>query len=64
MRSIDEGRRRLSRRPWPLIATGVLGGIDVGTGVLALLVVEDATGAHPSAGVPVGDGRRAGDTRA
>lgn len=43
LRSLDEGRRRLSRRPWPLLATGVLGGIDVGTGVLALLVVEDAT---------------------
>lgn len=44
LRSIDEGRRRLSRRPWPLLATGLLGGIDVGTGVLALLVVEHATG--------------------
>ncbi len=43
VRSIDEGRRRLSRKPWPLVATGVLGGIDVGTGVLALLVVEDQT---------------------
>jgi formate/nitrite transporter FocA (FNT family) len=42
-RSIDEGRRRLSRRPWPLIATGLVGGIDVGTGVLALLFVEHET---------------------
>ncbi|MCU1691510.1 MAG: Formate/nitrite transporter FocA, family [Frankiales bacterium] len=42
-RSIDEGRRRLSRRTWPLLATGVLGGIDVGTGVLALLFVEHET---------------------
>jgi formate/nitrite transporter FocA (FNT family) len=42
-RSIDEGRRRLSRRTWPLLATGVLGGIDVGTGVLALLLVEHET---------------------
>lgn len=41
---IDEGRRRLSRRTWPLLATGMVGGIDVGTGVLALLLVEDATG--------------------
>jgi formate/nitrite transporter FocA (FNT family) len=43
-RSIDEGRRRLSRRTWPLLATGLLGGIDVGTGVLALLIVEHETG--------------------
>ncbi len=42
-RSVDEGRRRLSRRPWPLVATGILGGIDVGTGVLALLFVEHET---------------------
>ena len=40
---IDEGRRRLSRRTWPLLATGMVGGIDVGTGVLGLLLVEDAT---------------------
>ncbi len=50
-RSIDEGRRRLSRRTWPLIATGVLGGIDVGTGVLALLVVENETGSVLLAGL-------------
>ena len=43
-RAVDEGRRRLSRRTWPLLATGLLGGIDVGTGVLALLVVEHETG--------------------
>jgi formate/nitrite transporter FocA (FNT family) len=43
-RSLDEGRRRLSRRRWPLLATGFLGGVDVGTGVLALLVVEHETG--------------------
>lgn len=42
-RSIDEGRRRLSRRTWPLLATGLVGGIDVGTGVLALLFVEHET---------------------
>ncbi|HEV7727655.1 MAG: Formate/nitrite transporter FocA, family [Modestobacter sp.] len=42
-RAIDEGRRRISRRTWPLLATGLLGGIDVGTGVLALLFVEHET---------------------
>ena len=40
---VDEGRRRLYR-PWiPLLATGAVGGIDVCTGVLALLVVKQAT---------------------
>jgi formate-nitrite transporter family protein len=42
-RAIDEGRRRIARKTWPLLATGVLGGIDVGTGVLALLFVEHET---------------------
>jgi formate/nitrite transporter FocA (FNT family) len=41
---IDEGRRRLSRRTWPLLATGMVGGIDVGTGVLGLLLVVSTTG--------------------
>jgi formate/nitrite transporter FocA (FNT family) len=40
---IDEGRRRLSRRLPALFATGLVGGIDVGVGVLALLVVESLT---------------------
>ena len=40
---IDEGRRRLSRRLAPLLATGMVGGIDVGTGVLGLLLVESET---------------------
>lgn len=42
--SVDEGRRRLSRRTVALFATGTVGGIDVGTGVLALLLVEHETG--------------------
>jgi formate/nitrite transporter FocA (FNT family) len=43
-RTIAEGRRRLSR-PWgPLIATGVVGGTDVATGVLAFLLVRNAAG--------------------
>lgn len=44
LRTVDEGRRRLSRGLTPLLATGLVGGIDVGTGVLALLLVEQATG--------------------
>lgn len=50
-RAIDEGRRRISRRTWPLLATGVLGGIDVGTGVLALLFVEHETHSKVLAGL-------------
>lgn len=42
--SVDEGRRRLTRS-WPaLLATGMIGGLDVGIGVLALLVVREQTG--------------------
>lgn len=41
---VDEGRRRLSRKWSALLATGTVGGIDVGTGVLALLLVEHVTG--------------------
>lgn len=42
-RSIDEGEMRL-RRTWPgLLATGTIGGIDVGIGVFALLLVLHET---------------------
>jgi formate/nitrite transporter FocA (FNT family) len=51
LRAIDEGRRRIARRTWPLLATGVLGGIDVGTGVLALLFVEHETKSAVLAGL-------------
>lgn len=40
---VDEGRRRMSRRLAPLLATGAVGGIDVGTGVLGMLYVESQT---------------------
>lgn len=50
-RAIDEGRRRLSRRLAPLLGTGLVGGIDVGTGVLALLLLEDRTGSVLLAGL-------------
>jgi formate-nitrite transporter family protein len=50
-RLVDEGSTRLAR-PWPtLLATGLLGGIDVGTGVLAYLLVEHATGSQLLAGL-------------
>ncbi|GGG03673.1 formate transporter [Rhodococcoides trifolii] len=43
-RLVDEGRQRLGRSWLALIATGLLGGLDIGVGVLALLIVEEATG--------------------
>ncbi len=43
LRTVDEGRRRMSRGLVPLLATGLVGGIDVGTGVLALVLVESTT---------------------
>jgi formate/nitrite transporter FocA (FNT family) len=43
LKVVDEGRRRMSRRTGPLLATGVVGGIDVGTGVIGLLYVENQT---------------------
>lgn len=43
-RSVDEGRDRLERS-WPaLLATGVVGGFDVGVGVFAMYVVVEQTG--------------------
>lgn len=43
LESVDSGRRRLSRRLVSLLATGAVGGVDVGMGVLALFVVEHVT---------------------
>src|SRR5918998_5385637 len=43
-RLVDEGQQRLDRS-WPgLISAGLLGGLDIGVGVLALLLVEHAMG--------------------
>jgi formate/nitrite transporter FocA (FNT family) len=44
--TVDEAERRLSRS-WPaLFAAGAVGGIDVGVGVMALLLVREATGSE------------------
>ena len=44
--SVEEGARRL-HRTWPsLLATGIVGGVDIGFGVLALLLVRNATGSQ------------------
>jgi len=50
-RTVEEGRHRLNRDWAPLLATGLVGGIDVGTGVLALLLVEAETGNKLLAGL-------------
>ncbi len=42
-RIVSEGSDRLSRPLLPLISTGLLGGVDVGVGVLIYLVVEAKT---------------------
>lgn len=50
-RTVREGEHRL-RRPWrELLATGAVGGLEVGVGVLALLAVLDATGSQLLAGL-------------
>ena len=43
-RLLEEGRDRLERPTLSLVATGALGGIDVGVGVIAYLVVLHETG--------------------
>jgi formate/nitrite transporter FocA (FNT family) len=50
-RLVDEGQTRLERSWAPLITTGLVGGIDVGTGVFAYLVVLQQTGSKLLAGV-------------
>lgn len=55
-RSVDDGRTRLTRS-WPnLLATGFVGGIDIGIGVLALLVVEAETGSRVLGAIAFGIG--------
>ncbi|WBC16599.1 formate/nitrite transporter family protein [Micromonospora sp. WMMA1998] len=55
-RLLEEGTTRLTR-PWPaLVVTGLLGGVDVGTGVLAYLLVLEATGQPLLAGLAFGIG--------
>ena len=55
-RSVEEGERRLGRS-WPaLFATGAVGGIDIGVGILGLLLVEEATGSALLGGLAFGIG--------
>jgi formate-nitrite transporter family protein len=43
--SVEEGERRLGRRPLGLAATGVVGGVDVMLGIMAMTVVSGALAA-------------------
>jgi formate/nitrite transporter FocA (FNT family) len=43
-RLVDQGHTRLDRPLLPLVVTGLLGGVDVGVGVLMYLVVDAKTG--------------------
>ncbi len=55
-RSLEQGEERLGRN-WPtLLATGAVGGFDVGMGVLALFLVEEATGSALLGGLAFGIG--------
>lgn len=45
-RSVDAGEERLDRPLANLLATGVVGGLDIGVGVMALVVVSQETGSH------------------
>ncbi|GHD03903.1 formate/nitrite transporter family protein [Zhihengliuella salsuginis] len=54
--TVAEGSARLNRR-WPeLIVTGFFGGVDVGLGILAMILVKQATGSDILAGMAFGVG--------
>ena len=44
--SIEEGAKRLNRSTENLLATGLMAGLDVGFGVLALMYVQEQTGSE------------------
>jgi len=54
--TIEEGENRLSRSLPSLLATGAVGGIDVGIGVFALLLVKESTHNDLLAGLAFGIG--------
>lgn len=55
-RTVEAGERRLSRS-WPgLLATGMVGGIDVALGVVAMLLVTAATGSEVAGALAFGIG--------
>jgi formate/nitrite transporter FocA (FNT family) len=55
-RTLQEGEERLGRSLPALLATGMVGGIDVGTGVLGLLLVLTLTGSEIGGALAFGIG--------
>jgi formate/nitrite transporter FocA (FNT family) len=53
-RTVEEGRRRIQRPLVSIAATGVVGGMDIGTGILGLLLVEQATNSPLLGGLAFG----------
>lgn len=54
--TVVKGSERLNRK-WPeLIVTGLFGGVDVGLGILAMVLVKQATGSDVLAGMAFGIG--------
>ena len=45
-RSVEEGHQRLTRSVPSLVATGIVGGLDVSVGIFAMLIVHHATGSE------------------
>lgn len=53
-RTVEDGRRRIGRPLPAMFATGIVGGMDIGTGILGLLLVEAATGSPLLGGLAFG----------
>lgn len=54
--TVVEGAKRLNRK-WPeLVVIGFFGGVDVGLGILAMILVKQATGSEVLAGMAFGIG--------
>lgn len=51
VRLVSEGEERLERPLLEQFVTGLLAGLDIGTGVLALMAVQAATGSHLLSGL-------------
>ena len=55
-RIVSEGAQRLHRTWREVLTTGLAGGLEVATGVVALLAVYAETGSHLLAGIAFGIG--------
>jgi formate/nitrite transporter FocA (FNT family) len=53
-RTVEDGRRRIQRPLISIVATGVVGGMDIGSGILGMLLVEQATGSPLLGGLAFG----------